>query len=121
MAYASRADLLSPANGHRRYIDVTLPVCGLTVRIQSLSELQKSTYEADLFDSKGKRVAARVVDSRARLIVMCAVDESGKPLFSDADVAAIMGSDGRDVQTLFDALWEHVGFDRTDLAQLAKN
>lgn len=117
--FASRAALLQPSP--RRYGDAVLPVLGCRIRYQSLTELEKSQYELQFFDAKGKRVDGRTVDCKARLIVLCAVDESGAKLFQESDAPLIQQWDGKDTTYLNDLLWEHCGFGGAKTEDIAKN
>lgn len=70
-------------------------VCGfgLTFRIRSLTEREKSQYQAIPFTDKGfSRVRAQ--GQRKRLLVLCVVDESGEPVFSEADADRFDEVDG---------------------------
>jgi hypothetical protein len=107
--------------GKRRYRDVTLPTSGVTVRVQSLMEAEKSDFEAANYDNKGQRIRGRFVDSRARLIVLCLVDDAGERLLKPGDEADVMRMDASDSQYLWDVLWDHVGMNPKDLEDEAKN
>ena len=67
MSLATRDQFLS-AN-KRRFRDVTLPISGVTVRVRSLTELEKSEFEQANYDKSGNRIRGRLIDSKARLIL----------------------------------------------------
>lgn len=116
---ATRDALL--ATRKRRYATVPLPVCGLIVRIQSLTELERSEYEAAYLDNEGRRIRGRIIDAKARLIMACAVDDDGHALFLPGDERDILAMDSADTGALWDACWNHVGFAKADAEALAKN
>lgn len=118
--YANAADLL----GSKRRFDV-VHVSGRTVRIQSLSELEKSEIDAAAIDYKKgavKRQAAQL--SRARLICACVVDGEGNRVFDTDDrtvrkVAHEM--DSRDSDQIYRACVSHVGGIEDDFEELVGN
>lgn len=117
--FADRSALLQEAP--RRFTEFKLPVRGLMIRLRSLTELEKSRYERAIFDMKGNRIRARLDDSKARLIALCAVDAQGRTLFTEADVPAISAWDSAESSALFDFLWEFLGFEKQPAEDLAKN
>lgn len=117
---ATREDFLG-GSVDRRYRNVTLPISGKIVRIQSLSELERARYEAAMYDGNGRRIAARVRDVRARLICLCMVDARGDRLLNDTDAERIVSLDSHDVGHLYDAMWEHVGFGNQGVEEAVKN
>jgi hypothetical protein len=123
MAIATREQLFKPAP--RRYAEITLPVSGLRVRIQSLLEGEKSLHEASVqFDEKGERRTAlgRVEMSKPMMICSTLVDDSGKLLLGgDDDIDAVADMDGKDVAAIYDVAWEHCGFAPVDVENILKN
>lgn len=73
--------------------DVPVPEWGGVVRVKRLSAAEKDAFEASLttIEQKGGSVVQRpnMVNVRAKLAVRCIVDESGKPIFSDADISEL--------------------------------
>jgi hypothetical protein len=119
MPTASRDDFLRQT-ATRRYTTFTCPVSGLVARIQSLTEGEESAldlagYERDkiteelLKDETGHlvRKESAIRDSRPLLILATVVDDEGKPLFSEADLALVKGMDSGDSIPLFDAIKAH--------------
>lgn len=117
---ASRSDFLG-STCERRYREVTLPISGKRVRIQSLSELERARYEAALIDGNGRRIAARVRDQRARLICLCLVDERGDRLLHDTDVDAVLARDSHDDGYLYDQIFDLVGLANPGVEDAVKN
>lgn len=117
--YATSADLL----GNKRRYEV-VECAGVSVRIQSLSELEKSEIDAAAIDYKRGGVSRQAAKlSRARLICACAVDEDGNKLFPNADVAKVASSmDSRISDALYRACVLHVGGDAdSDFDELVGN
>ena len=118
---ATREQLLTCTK--RRYM-----ICqtrgGQRVRLQSLSDRERSEYEADYLYQDRTDAAAqeRVKEGRRRLIVLCAVDAEGRRVFSDPDVAAMEEVDGAETSDIYDDAWQHCGFTRQrDRAAAVKN
>lgn len=104
----------------RRYTEVSLPVAGIKVKIQSLTESEKSEFEASLFDANGKKIRGRSIDSRARLIALCLVDDAGERLLYPGDEQAVMQMDSADTGALWSAIWDHLE-PAAKIEELAKN
>lgn len=114
--YADKASIL--AANKRRYVDVPIPGIG-TVRIRSLTERERSEYEAGFLDGDGK--ATNLVDSKVRLIVLCICNADGERLFSREDKPGISSMDAIVTNRLADVCREHCGFTDEDIEVLAKN
>lgn len=70
------------------YEDVEVPEWGGTVRIGSMTGAQRDAWEQSLVpQSRGDSVD--ISNIRARLVAVCAVDEKGVRLFTDADAVAL--------------------------------
>tara|TARA_R110000824_G_scaffold11593_3_gene50812 strand:+ start:5450 stop:5848 length:399 start_codon:yes stop_codon:yes gene_type:complete len=105
----------------RRYIDLELEG-GLIVRIQSLSEKEKSSYETRLIAKSGRGVIRdRLQDATRRLIALCLVDEKNERIFSNADVDQIGELDSFVSSRIYDAAQEHCGFNKGDIEDTVKN
>lgn len=109
--FASRSTFLSGLK--RRYASIDLPVSGLTVRYQSLSEAEQSAYEMATWTRNDDGTLVRndeaVGRNRSRLIVLCVVDEGGNRMLTDADLPQVDLLDGADTRALYQVLQEHCG------------
>ena len=115
-------DQLIGAGGRRRYRRETLPISGLLVRIQSLTERELSQYQSAVIASSGAKLQrARLEDASRRLIVRCLVDEAGNRLLADSHVGRLADWDAADTAYLYEACAAHVGVNRTDIEDLVKN
>jgi len=116
--YAGKAVLLG-AN-KRRFVDIDVPDVG-RFRIRSLSELERSKYEAGFLDAKGTPKTARLIEGKIRLIILCVCDVEGLQLMSNADAVALGGVDSVITNVMFEACQDHCGFTNADLEELAGN
>ena len=114
MTFATRDNLFA-TKSLRRY--TTVEVNGGMYRLQSLTEGEKSRYEASIVNSKG--VTSK--DARKRLLILMLVDAEGERLLTSADMDALEEVDGLVTSTLFTAAIRHAGFDQSDIDELVGN
>jgi len=116
MTIANRNALLKLCE--RRYIDLELEDAGVTVRIQSLSEKEKSSYETRLIAKSGRGILReRLQDATRRLIALCLVDDKNERIFLDSDVNQIGEMDSFISSRIYDAAQEHCGFNKGDIQE----
>jgi hypothetical protein len=116
MTIANRKALLKLCE--RRYIDLELTDAGITVRIQSLSEKEKSSYETRLIAKSGRGILRdRLQDATRRLIALCLVDDKNERIFLDSDVNQIGEMDSFISSRIYDAAQEHCGFNKGDIQE----
>ena len=116
MKIANRNALLKLCE--RRYIDLQLADAGITVRIQSLSEKEKSSYETRLIAKSGRGILRdRLQDATRRLIALCLVDDKNERIFTDSDVSQIGEMDSFVSSRIYDAAQEHCGFNKGDIQE----
>ena len=114
--YATFDDLKGACSG-RREADVVLPVCGLKVRIRSLSEREKSEFEAEAVNANGNQIRSKVKNIRRRLIVRCSVE----PQLKAEHIVELGNMDGKDLAAWGNACSELVGFSDADIEKLEGN
>lgn len=117
---ASRDQLLSPTP-KRRYREETLPVSGLKIRIQSLTERERSEFERSNLGKNGQANVAKLETIRRRLAILCLVDQAGNRLLNADDVGNLANWDSADMEALSDACAAHLGMKPEDLESIAKN
>lgn len=60
-------------------------------------------------------------NARAKLIVLCAVDEGGRPLFTEDDVRALGRKAAKPLDRLFDACRRLAGLSEDDVDRLTED
>jgi len=107
----------------RRYACFNLPISGLRVRIQSLSERETSQYQAaTIADKSGNYRRQKFEDAKRRLIVLCLVDDAGNRMLNDSHSELIADKwDGADTEFLYRKIAAHCGLNTTDIEDLVKN
>lgn len=68
------------------YEDVSVPEWGGLIRIRGLSGFERDRFEAETYSTKGKAVTANLLNLRARLVALCAIDETGRRIFKTDQV-----------------------------------
>lgn len=102
----------------RRYRDETIEGLG-KFRLRSLTDREKSTYDAAAINKEGKFNRHAAIDANARLVQLCCVDADGNLAFSKSQVSDLQGLDSGLMSKLADACREHCGFE--DAEEAAKN
>lgn len=120
-ATASSVDQLFGSGPKRRHKVVTLPVNGLTLRIQSLTEKDYSDYQASFLGKDGKPVPARLKAANRVFISMCVVDADGNRIITGENVARLEEWDAADTHYLYNECSKHAGISTDDLEGLVKN
>ncbi len=119
MSLTTKEQLLTRAK--RRYTTVTITETGDTFRIQSLTEKEKSDYEATMMSKAGAISRDRLQDAYRRLFVLVVVDEAGNRMFSDGDLADLENVDSLVVARVFQVAHAFCGFEKNDIEDIVKN
>jgi hypothetical protein len=116
--FAKREAIL--ARKPRRIKTVEIPGWG-KFRIRSLTELERSRFEATIRDKSGQVSSTKMIDLKCRLIVLCVVDENSDPLLTNADIEELRQQDSMLTNALVEEIQAHCGYSDTDLGELEKN
>lgn len=96
------------ASAKRDYIEVD------GVRLQSLTELEKSNLDALWGERYGKNDEVDMV-MRRELVVVSLVDDEGNRLFKDDEVDVLGDFKASDIAKWYRAARKHSGFDLSDV------
>ena len=116
--FATRDTILAPLK--RRFTEIAIPNWG-KFRLRSLTELERSRFEASIRDKKGQVSNAKLIDLKCRLIVLCVVDGNGDPLLGNSDIDQLRQQDSKATNALVEAIQSHCGISDSDLEDLEKN
>jgi len=119
MALLSRDAIL--AADDREYEVVPCPEWGGEVRLRSLTGAERDAYEQSLVQTRGKSREMNLRNARAKLVALCAVDENGKRLFTDADVNALGKKNAKPLDRLFDVARRLSGLSEDDVDRLTED
>jgi len=116
--FITRDALLRPAV--RRFKTIEIADWG-KFRIRSLTELERSRFEASIRDKRGQVSNTKLIDLKCRLIVLCVVDGDGNQLLSNSDIDTLRNQDAKFTNELVDAIQTHCGITESDMEELEKN
>lgn len=119
MAFLTRDAILGADD--RDYVEVTCPEWGGTVRLRSITGRQRDEYEQSLVEQRGNDRKMNLRNARAKLIVLCAVGEDGRPLFSADDLRQLSAKNAKPLDRLFDACRRLTGLSDDDVRELTEN
>lgn len=116
MAFLTRDAIIAAED--RTFDEVECPEWGGTVRVSSITGGQRDQYEQGLIEERGKDRKMNLRNARAKLIVLCAVDEAGRPLFTREDINALSRKNAKPVDRLFDKCRELAGLSEDDVEKI---
>lgn len=119
MAFLTRDQILE--SDDREYAEVSCPEWGGDVRLRSITGTQRDAYEQSLMQSNGADRKMNLRNARVKLIVLCAVDETGRPLFTADDVNALGRKNAAPLDRLFDECRRLAGMTPEDVDKLTED
>lgn len=119
MGLLSRDAILAAED--RAYEQVDCPEWGGQVRLRSITGGQRDAYEASLVQQRGNSRQTNLRNARAKLIVLCAVDADGRPMFTEDDVNALSRKNAKPIDRLFDACRRLCGLSEDDVDKLTED
>lgn len=117
MAALSRDAILAAHD--LRMEEVAVPEWSGSVWIRSLSGIERDDFEADYLRRKG--YGEELQNFRARLVMLCACDESGNRLFTADDLEPLGKKSAAALDRLFAAAQQLNGIGGRDMEELQKN
>ena len=90
------------------------------VRLRTLTSGERDKFESDSMIQKGANTRMNLVNMRARLIVLCAVDEGGHRIFRNEDVTALGAKSSLALDRLFNEARKLNGMSQEDVAELTE-
>ena len=103
------------------YEVVEVPEWGGEVRVRAMTAAERDAFEASILRQTKSGVQVEMVNLRARLCAMTIVDEDGKRIFSDSDVAELGKKSAAALQRVFDVAMRLSKFGNEDIQNLAEN
>jgi hypothetical protein len=102
-------------------IEVKVPEWGGAVLIRGMTGADRDDYESSVISQNGKDVKVNYENMRAKLVAKCIVDEEGKRVFTDADVAVLSKKSAVAINRVFEAAQKLCGIGANDISDLIKN
>jgi hypothetical protein len=119
MALLNKADILAALDLPEE--DLAVPEWGGTVRVRGLTGAERDAFESSVITGKGKDRDVNLKNLRAKLVAKSLVDESGKSLFGEADVAALGNKSAIALNRVFELAQKLSGLTSEDVEELSKN
>lgn len=119
MAFLTRQQILEADD--TKYETVECPEWGGDVRLRSISGAKRDQYEQSLVEERGNSRKMNLRNARAKLIILCAVDETGRPLFTSEDLRALGAKNAAPLDRLFDVARKLTGMSDNDVEKLTEN
>jgi hypothetical protein len=91
---------------------------GETIRIQTLTELEKAEIELLMLNNKGSVDVRKLPESKLRTMCACMVDGEGKRLFSDDEWRSLQPLNSSVVAEIYSECLEHIGFEDAEVEEL---
>ncbi len=97
------------------------PEWGGGVRVRSITGRQRDEFEASLVEQRGNDRKVNMRNARAKLIVLCAIDENGQPLFTSEDIRRLGSKNAKPIDRLFEVCQVLAGLTDEDLREMTEN
>jgi hypothetical protein len=100
---------------------IPVPEWGGDVMVRGLTGSQRDAWEASLTIRRGKQMIPDMRNFRARLVVLCVVDETGALVFHEGDIDALANKSGSALDRIYDAAARLSGIGENDVEELTKD
>ncbi len=94
---------------------------GAWVKVRTLNASERDWFEASTVQRNGKKVTTNLQNIRARLCLLCLVNESGERLFQEEDEFPLGGKSAAALDRIFTVAQRLNGLRDEDVDELAKN
>lgn len=102
--------------------EVEVPEWGGSVLVRGMSGRERDAFEVSGRDERtGQRRPDALSNIRAKLVARCVVDDDGKRLFSDSDVAALGEKSGAAIDRVFAVASRLSGMDDEDQEEMVRD
>lgn len=116
----SRADILKKVHDVPTE-DVDVPEWGGTVAVRGMTGRERDSWEAAMFEQRGKKMIANPDNVRAKLIARCVIDEDGGRLFTDSDADQIGDLPAGALSRVYEVAARLSGVTEGDLEEMASD
>lgn len=105
----------------REQEDVWVPAWKTYVKVRGLTAGERDKYESEMLEGKGKNQVVNLANARAKLIVLCCIDEEGKQLFTKQEMTVVATKSAAALEPLFDAARRLSAMTEQDMEELTGN
>ena len=117
--FLNRAEILAISD--LKTEDVFVPEWDAWVKVRSLNASERDRFEAGTVQRNGNSVTTNLDNLRARLCLLCIVDENGERMFDDGDTFPLGGKSAAALDRIFQVAQRLSGLRPEDVDELAKN
>lgn len=103
------------------YEIVDVPEWGGKVRIKGMTGSERDAFESSMLQGTGKNQKITTADIRAKLCARTIVDNDGKRLFNDGEIAKLGAKSAAALDRVFDKASKLSKISSEDVEELAKN
>ena len=101
--------------------DVFVPEWDAWVKVRTLNASERDHFEAGTVQRNGNKVTTNLENIRARLCLLCMVDENGDRLFQDEDTYPLGGKSAAALDRIFTVAQRLNGLTDADVEEIKKN
>ena len=101
--------------------EVNIPEWGGVVLVRALSGAERDALEASMVRKNGKSMSVNMDNFRAKLVSMCVINESGKRIFTQADVKELSKKSASALDKIFGVAQRLSGLSGKDVGELMEN
>ncbi len=117
--FLGRAEILAVAD--MKTEDVFVPEWDAWVKVRTMNASERDHFEAGTVERNGSSVRTNLENIRARLCLLCLVDENGDRLFQEEDTYPLGGKSAAALDRVFQVAQRLNGLRAEDVDELAKN
>lgn len=102
------------------YQDVEVPEWGGTVRVRTMTGEERDAFEAEVYEVVGDKIVPKRENYMAKLLVRTIVDENGKRLFGDKEVALLGRKSAKALRRVFNVAQDVNGISKEEQDNIEK-
>lgn len=118
MALLNKQQILDAKDDQTKDVDV--PEWGGTVRIKVLTGAERDRFEQSCTRMVKGQMVPDMVNARARLVALAAVDENGNRIFSDTEVLKLGAKSSKALDRLFEEAQALSGISDKDIEKMTE-
>jgi len=115
----NRDAILSAQDVNKKYVEI--PEWGGGVYVRGMTGKERDDYEASIVSQKGTSTKMNMKNARAKLVVLCTVDEEGNKIFQSGDVLALGNKSSKALDRIFSVAQDLSGISKDDMDDLTGN
>lgn len=91
------------------------------VYVRGMTGKERDEFEASIVKQRGRDTIVNMKNARAKLVVLCTVDEEGNRIFNKNDVELLAEKSAKALDRIFAVAQELSGISKDDMDELTKN